>query len=149
MDTCSTQCLKLRHPFVLAVQQLIISTGNNNIHVAHSADHRWYVEWLDKYQPARLRTFITDTSTHRLGMTLPITAWVRLNCLRTSVGGFLFCLHKWGMASSVAFECYAEEQTVEYVVLHCPLHRLSHGLHGLTVVDDETIDWLLNTCPYI
>jgi len=22
-----------------------------------------------------------------------------------------------------------------------------HGLHGLTVLDDETIDWLLNTCP--
>jgi len=24
-----------------------------------------------------------------------------------------------------------------------------HGLHGLTVLDDETIEWLLNTCPEI
>jgi len=25
----------------------------------------------------------------------------------------------------------------------------SHGLHGLTVLDDETTEWLLNTCPDI
>jgi len=24
-----------------------------------------------------------------------------------------------------------------------------HGLHGLTVLDDETIEWLFNTCPEI
>jgi len=24
-----------------------------------------------------------------------------------------------------------------------------HGLHGLTVLDDETTEWLLNTCPDI
>jgi len=24
-----------------------------------------------------------------------------------------------------------------------------HGLHSLTVLDDETIGWLLNTCPEI
>ena len=31
----------------------------------------------------------------------------------------------------------------------CPIHRPPHGLHGLTVLDDETIEWLLNTCPEI
>jgi len=44
----------------------------------------------------------------------------------------------WPMASSAACECVAEEQTVDHVVLHCPLHRPPHGLHGLTVLDDET-----------
>jgi len=24
-----------------------------------------------------------------------------------------------------------------------------HGLHGLTVLEDETTEWLLNTCPEI
>jgi len=30
-----------------------------------------------------------------------------------------------------------------------PTHRPPNGLHGLTVLDDETIRWLLNTCPEI
>jgi len=53
------------------------------------------------------------------------------------------------MALSAACECCAEEQIVDHVVLQCPIHRPLHGLHGLTVVDDETIDWLHNTCPEI
>jgi len=44
-----------------------------------------------------------------------------------------------------ACKCGAE-QTVDHVVLHCPIHRRPHGLHGLTVLDDETTEWLLNTC---
>jgi len=51
------------------------------------------------------------------------------------------------MASSAACECDAEEQTVDHVVLHCPIHRPPHGLHVLTVLDDETLEWLLNICP--
>jgi len=53
------------------------------------------------------------------------------------------------MASSGASECGAEQQTVDRVVLQCPIHRTPYGLHGLTVLDDETIEWLLNTCPEI
>ena len=83
------------------------------------------------------------------GMTLPRRAWVRLSHLRTSAGRFRSCLYKWGMASSAAYECGAEEQTVDHVVLHCPIHRPPHGLHGLTVLDDETIEWLFNICPEI
>jgi len=56
---------------------------------------------------------------------------------------------KWGMASSAACECGAEEQTVDHVVLQCSIHRPPHGLHGLTVLDDETTEWLLNTYPEI
>jgi len=53
------------------------------------------------------------------------------------------------MASSAACECGAEEQAVDHVVLQCPIHLPPHGLHGLTVQDDETIEWLLNICPEI
>jgi len=81
-------------------------------------------------------------------MTLP-RAWVRFNRLRTGVGRFRSCLYKWGMASSAACECGAEEQAVDHVVLQCPVHRPPHGLHGLTVLDDDTSEWLLNTCPEI
>jgi len=42
--------------------------------------------------------------------------------------------------------CGEKVQTVAHVVLYCSIHRLLHGVHGLTVVDNETIEWLLNTC---
>ena len=81
--------------------------------------------------------------------TLPRRAWVRLNRLRTGVGRFRSYLYKWRVASSAACECGAEEQIVDHVVLQCPIHRPPHGLYGLTVLDHETTEWLLNTCPEI
>ena len=84
--------------------------------------------------------------THPPGMTLPTrTAWVWFNRLRTAVRRFHSCLQKWDMASSAACECGAD-QTIDHAILHCPIYRPPHGLHGLTILDDETIEWLLNTC---
>jgi len=100
-------------------------------------------------QPHKTPDFIPDTGTHTPGMTLPRRAWVRFNRLRTSVGPFRSCLYKWGMASSAACECGEEEQTVDHIVLQCPIHRPPHALHGLTVLDDDTTEWLLITCPDI
>ena len=40
----NAQCLKSRHPFVPAAQQLICSSDNNNIGAAHWADHQWNEE---------------------------------------------------------------------------------------------------------
>jgi len=60
--------------------------------------------------------------------------------LRTGVGLFRSCLYRWGVASSAACECGAEDQIVDRVVFHCPIHRPHHGLHGLTVLNDETIE---------
>ena len=122
----------------------ISSSDNNNIHAAHWADHQWNAEWAGN--PTRLRTFIRDTGALPLGMTLPRKACIRLNRLRTGDGRFRSCLYKWGMASSAACECGAEEQTVDHVLLQCPIHGPPHGLHCLTVLDDETIEWLFNTC---
>ena len=134
------------HPFVPAAQQLISSSDNNKIHAVQLADHQWNAEWADNR--TRFRIFI-PTTTLTPGITLPRRAWVRLNRLRTGVGRFRSCLYKWGMASSVACECGSEEPTVDHVVLQCPIHRPPHGLNGLTVLDDETIEWLLNTCSEI
>jgi len=53
------------------------------------------------------------------------------------------------MTPSAACECGAEEQAVDRVVLHCPIHQPPHEVHVLMVLDDETIEWLLNTCPEI
>jgi len=79
----------------------------------------------------RFRTLIPDIGTHPPEMAQPRTASVRLKSLRTAVGRFLSCLYKWGMAHSAACECGrcgAEEQTVDHVILKCPVH--THGLHS-------------------
>jgi len=75
-----------------------------------------------------------------LGMTHP-RAWYRLNRLHTGVGRFRSCLYKWGMASSAACECGAEEQAINHVVLQCAIHRAPHELYGQTVLNDETIEF--------
>ena len=137
--------LKSRHTFVPAAQQLISFSDNNNIRAAQWADHQWNAECLDN--TTRLRTLIPHIGTHPPGMTLPRRAWVRLNRLRTGVGRFRSCLYKWDMASFAPVSAGAEEQIVDDVFIRCPIHRPPHGLHGLTVLDDETISWLLNTCP--
>ena len=136
-SSAAARRLKSRHPFVSVAQQLISISDNNNIRAAQWADHQWNAEWADN--PTILRILIPDTGTHPPGITLPRRAWVRLNSLRTGVGRFRSCLYKWVMASSAACECGAE-QTVDHVVLHCPIHRPPHGLHGLTVLDDETTE---------
>jgi len=86
---------KSRHPFVPATQQLISSSGdNNNIRAALWADHQWSAKWLENI--TRFRTFIPDIGAHPPGLSLPRTAWVRLNRLRTGIGRLRSCLYKWG-----------------------------------------------------
>ena len=102
-------------------------------------DNRGNAERLEN--TTRLRTFIPVICTHPPRMALPRTALFRLDRLRTGVGRFRSCLHKWGMTPSVACECGAEQQTVDHV-LHCAIHRPLHGVHGLTILDDWTIEWL-------
>jgi len=53
------------------------------------------------------------------------------------------------MAPSATCGYGTEEQTVDHFVLQCSIHQPPHGAHGLTVVDYETIEWLLNICPKI
>ena len=149
LDTCSTQCSPVhqvqKHSASNRDTHLCsphISSSNNNIRTKHCAwaDHQWKMEWLDNL--TWLHTFIPDTSTYPPRLILPRTAWVRFSHLCSF-------LHKWGIASSAACECGAQEQIVEPVVLQCQICRPPHGLYDLMVLDGETIKCLLNTWPEI
>ena len=111
--------------FVPATQQLISSPDNKSRSSALWAGNRENAEWVGN-NITKLRTYIPDT--YPPGKAL--TAWVRLNHFRAGVGRFRCCPHKWGMASSAVCACGAEDQTVDHVVLPCPIHRPPHGLHG-------------------
>jgi len=39
----------------------------------------------------------------------------------------------------VACECGVEEQAVDHVLLQCAFDRYPRGVHGLAVLDDETM----------
>jgi len=68
-----------------------------------------------------------------------------INRLETDVGRFRSSVHKCNMTTSANYECGAENQTADHVFFQCPIHRPPHGLHGLTVLGNETFDWLLST----
>ena len=130
-----------------AAQSLLKNANDLNISAAHWADHNWSAEW--RTNSTRLRAFIPDVGSHTTGMPLPRLAWVRLNRLRTGVGRFRSNMHRWGVAPSAACECGVEEQTADHVILGCPIYRAPSGAHGLHVLDDDTTQWLLDTCPDI
>jgi len=143
-SSANARHLKSRRPYVPAAIHLIIFYDNSNIRAVQWADYQWNTKWTDS--PTRLCIFTPNTNTHPLGLTLLRSAWVRLNRLRTGVGHFCSCLYKWGTASSAACECGAEEQTIDHVVqsIDLPMDYI-----GLMMLDDETIEWLLNTCTKI
>jgi len=66
-------------------------------------------------------------------MTLPRTAWVRLNPLRPL------------RLVSVA----QKNRPLTMLSFTVPPIELLYGVHGLMVVDDKTVEWLLDTCPEV
>ena len=88
--------------------------------------------------------FHASTSARPVGMSLPRTAWVKLNRLRTGVGRFHSSMHKWGIAPSSNCQWGALEQTADHILITCPIHRASRVGRCLTVLDDETRCWLNN-----
>ena len=97
---------------------------------------------------SKLRSFIPDAGPRPLGFVLPRPAWMRLNYLQTGVGRFCSSMHKWGMAPSVICESGVEDQTSDYVIQRCQYSPLN-GIHGLQVLEDDTIKWISTSCPNI
>ena len=44
---------------------------------------------------------------------------------------------------------WRKRTNLHHVVLHCPIPEPPHGLLGLKVLEDETTEWLLISCPEI
>jgi len=95
------------------------------------------------YETRYFKYFIHGIVIQLYGVVRPWTVWIQ-PVPASDVSAPSWTNGVW--SPSAACECGAEEQIVDHVVLQCPIHRT---LHGLTVLDDETIEWLLNTCPEI
>ena len=91
----------------------------------------WNTEYFKSM--SALGVYIFKISTRHIGMSLTRTAWVKLNCLRTGIGGFGSSIHQRGLASKGKCECGPSSQTAYYIILACPIHRAPRGRMGVTV----------------
>ena len=139
--------LRSRRSFVPAARNLLDNLARLGIRASEWTNQKWKTEYCENV--SRLRAFVSETGARPVEMGLFQAAWVKLNRLRTGVGQFHSSMHKWGLGPSPNCECGASEQTADYVLITCPIHRAPHGARGLTVLDDETRCWLNNTTASI
>ena len=127
--------LRSKRPFVPAARNLLDNLARLGIRASEWTNHKWKTEYCEN--ASRLRAFVLGTGARPVEMGLPRAALVKLNRLRTGVGRFHSSMHKWGLAPSPNCECGASEQTADYILIACPIHRAPHGARVLTVLDDE------------
>ena len=105
-DACQER-LKSRRPFVPAARNLLDNLAGLGIRASKWKNYKWNAKYCDN--TSRLRVFITRSNAWPVGMSLPQTAWVKLDRLRTGVEGFHSSMHKWGLAPSLNCECGASK----------------------------------------
>ena len=117
--------LRSRRPFVPAARNLLDNLARLGICASEWTNQKWKTEYCEN--ASRLHAFVPKTGARPVGMGLPQTAWVKLNCLWTGVGRFHSSMHKWGLAPLPNCECGASEQTADHVLTACPIHQAPHG----------------------
>ena len=75
-------------------------------------------------------------------MSLPLTAWAKLNCLQTGVRQFNLSMHKWSVPPLPNCKCHAFEQTAHHILIACPIHQAPYRAQGFKILDDKTEYWL-------
>ena len=84
--------LRSRRPFVPGARNLLDNLAKLVIRAPEWTNQKWKTEYCEK--ASRLRAFVPETGARPVGMGLPRAVWVKLNRLRTGVGGFHLSMHK-------------------------------------------------------
>ena len=114
----SQERLKSRRPFVPSTPKLLNNISKLVIRAAQWTNYKWSAEYSKRISV--LHVFIPRASSRPLGIDLPRTSWVKLNCMRTGVGRFHLSLYKWNLASSPICKCGATDQTADHVISAYP-----------------------------
>ena len=75
-----------------AAWNLLDNLARLGIHTSEWINHKCKTEYCEN--ASKLRAFVLETSARPVGMGLPKTAWVKLNCLWTGVKQFHSSIHK-------------------------------------------------------
>ena len=114
----------------LRSERLFVPESANNlaglgIRVSYWTNYKWNAQYCEN--TSRLRAFIPKTTGKPVGMSLPRTAWVKLNSLRTGIGRFHSSMHTRGLGFSPNCKCGASEQTADHLLITCPTRWAPHG----------------------
>ena len=88
-----------------------------------------------KENNSQLHKFSKNVSPTPLVICFSRSALAKSNHFGTRIGLFRSETHKWGMASTAACECGAEEQAAENVILSCPIYHHLNGFCALSHFD--------------
>ena len=86
------EILKSRYPFVPTAWNLLNNLAGLGIHISQWTNYKWNTEYCES--TSRLCAFIPIMSARPAGLSLPQTAWVKLNHLWIGVGQFHLFMHK-------------------------------------------------------
>ena len=105
-----------------AISSILINTKDNYCSFIHTSEIKKYAQFT--FNDVIINVVMKVNSGGFLHNRLA-------TLLRTGEGRFGSCSYKRSMASTVACECGAEEQTVDHVVLLCLIPRPPQRLHAL------------------
>ena len=127
--------------FVPAARSLLDNFARLGIRASEWTNHKWKTDYCEN--AFRLRAFVPGTGARLVDIGLSRAAWVKLNRLRTGVGRFHLSMHKWVLLLH-RIASVAPQSKPQTCTTACPIHRVPHGVRGLTVLDDETRCWVNN-----
>ena len=101
------------------------------------------IQWREDWSTASVlnHTIVTDPTIQQPGFHLPHHTWSLMNCFQTGQGPCHANLHKWGLAQSPACDC-GQRQTMNHIVITCPLTTLEGGLNLRHEAYLEELVWL-------
>jgi len=69
--------------------------------------------------------------------------------LRTGIGRFGTCLHRWGILDTPKCICGAEEQSTNRIIFDCNILRRPNCLEGLRFPDINNTKWLEDFVDFV
>ncbi|XP_076817991.1 uncharacterized protein LOC143463411 [Clavelina lepadiformis] len=134
------QRLVSRRPFSRHAAALVAAGFNINT--------AWCDDWKEVSRPLPPQFNVEPSTTTPTGADLPRKAWTTLNRLRTGVGRFGKCMHRWGLKTSSSCICGAESQTAEHILFDCRVLHPPMGQDDLKSPDEEGKRWLQLVAEY-
>ena len=134
--------LKSRKPFIIEEQGLWAQSTNAPTWIHNTCKENW------TKNISRLHSFVINVGPLSTGHELNQLSWVWLICLCTGIKQFRSLMYKWKVTTTAVCDCGTEQQTPEHLLYQCPIYNLA-SKNELSVLNGNTIDWLLNVCPNI
>lgn len=128
-----TERLKSRKPAISTAKILHTSQFNPK--------EVWKENWTTVGLNSQLFNF-ENHSARSKEFTLPRKLWCNLNRLRTGHGRCKAMLHKWILADDPSCECGCAKQTMNHLVMDCPVYKYDGDFSDFKNLTSQALTWL-------